>query len=167
MHDREESSRALLIRRVRVALHIPKYWHDDPRNEPPQGSWIWHVHHAFLVERVGYGGVGRRAEYIRRAKDLDEIDTRLRWMTVVKDQHAIDVIESRRRDEIGQISQPKLPAMDASTEAWDEYQTSYEHYLDECHDIAARASAALEAVHKAEHPGCPWDGRTLFPHKPI
>lgn len=155
---REDSRLTQLVRRIRVALRIPQYWHDDPRNEPPGGAWVWHVHHETLVERNwSFGDMGRRASYIRAAKPLDEIATRLRLLTVVKDQAGLNAAHERANAARRTLAYPAhdVPEFDFKRQA----------YYDRSDEIDHDFWAEVNAIHHVEHPDCPWDGRTIFPDK--
>lgn len=109
------------------------YWHDDPTQHPSVGTLMWHVHHAILCEPLP---LVNRLAYIREYKPEDEIDTRLRWLTPVKGD---------------------VPA-DRDRALADYYRTRADY-----NRTLADSKSALEVLHASEHPGCPWDGASLFP----
>lgn len=163
-HGRTESSLTLLVRRIRVVLGIPKYWHDDPAEHPKSKTWMWHIHHQQLVERLRFG-LQSRIDWIRGEKPLDEIDTRLRLLTLVRDQDAMTEIDRQFYDAFESLVHPVVPLRPTDEDnarldaEWDAYNARFDA-------IYAKRRAAEEALHKLEHPNCPWDGKTIFPGKP-
>jgi len=104
-------------------------------------GWYWHVHHDRLVEWcTDYDG---RVEYIKAKKPAEEIETRLRLFKPVA----------------GWIPE-RLQRADAEWKrARDEWGRAYAEW----ERADAECLPALEALHAVECPGCPWDGKTIFP----
>ena len=125
------------------------------------GDWIWHLHHEVLCEPLTEPLANRR-KYVRKNKPANEIPIRLKWMTPVK----------------GKIPAALVKAQAAADKAWADYDEAWAAYDEARADYdkalaaygkalatdkaLAAAQPALEALHKKEHPGCPWNGRTLF-----
>ena len=132
---------------------------DDPATHPPVGSPMWHLHHEGLLEWLTEPLINRVA-YVRAAKSADEIETRLRWMTPVLGTLPSTVVRARAAyDE----------ARAASDEAWAAYIKARAAYVKaRAASVKALAAAlpAIEALHAIEHPGCPWDGRSIFGKAP-
>ena len=165
-HGRTESSLTLLVRRIRVALGIPKYWHDDPAEHPEAKTWMWHIHHTQLVERLMHG-LQSRIDWIRSEKPIAEIDTRLRLLTLVRDQDAMTAIDRQFNDAFAELVVP-MPIMPLRPTEEDYARLDAEWYAYNARfdAIYAERKAAEETLHKIEHPNCPWNGKTIFPDKP-
>ena len=118
------------------------YWHDDPATHPPVGTWMWHVHHEVLAEPLTEP-LQNRLDYIRDRKPASEIATRLRLISPVA----------------GPLSEPPVQAWAAYNQAWAAYGKAWAAYDKAWADYKLQ----LEALHSTEHPGCPWDGQTIFP----
>jgi hypothetical protein len=116
--------------------------------EYPKSGWYRHVHHDRPIEYVW--DVDERWNYIVETKPEEEIDTRLTRFAPVRG---------------------KVP--DRLVRAWAEFdreRAEYDRASAECNRALAEYDRAyteclpeLEALHAAECPGCPWDGKTLFP----
>ena len=109
---------------------------------PP--SFCWHVHHRTLAE--GCWDYEERERYIRENKPETEIEIRLRWLTPVKGE-----LPAKLR-EAWEAWMAYWLARGDCRHAWE----NYERALKDC-------KPELEALHKQEHPDCPWNGKTLFP----
>jgi hypothetical protein len=131
-------------------------------------GWYWHVHHKALVEYC-YDVEGRH-EYIKNNKPEHEVETRLKWMTPV----------------LGELPKEVVAAGDAYNKALDVHHKALDVYYktgvyreggyygvrdacDKTRDAYGKALKThkdeIEALHAKEHPGCPWDGKTLFPKR--
>lgn len=118
-------------------------------------KFYWHIHHEELIEATTDPISVRRA-FIRQYKDSVEVPVRLRWMKPVKGKLP-DLTAAYRayRKAIAAESRARLgtseliPAMEATDAA----ARAYGKALD---------SPEVKALHALEHPGCPWDGKTLF-----
>jgi len=114
----------------------------------PLWQAYWHIHHAKLL---GFShNIQERIDYIRARKSANEIETRLRWLTPVS----------------GELPSA-LQKADAAwqTAAWMKVYAAWPT----AHVAEEKAYAAslpdLEKLHAVEHPGCPWNGSTLFPDR--
>lgn len=104
----------------------------------PKMRWAWHVHHEALAEIVepGYSLASRR-RYIKQNKPVHEQELRLRLIKYVK----------------GRV--PEKVTATACREGWTLKRP-----------IVMDGKPLLdtfERLHKKECPGCPWDGKTIFP----
>ena|SRR3990167_6298379 len=114
----------------------------------------WHIHHD---EVVGWSAkIQERIDYIKRFKPRAEVPVRLRWMMPVIGVLPVEVQRAGARYEATRVKYKAARAHDITWAkchaAWLEYETARAKYQPE-----------LEALHAVEHPGCPWDGKTLFP----
>ena len=147
-------------------------------NEMNEINLYWHVHHDELCEWSR--NIEERIEYIQRNKPADEIPIRLRWLTpvlgplppAVQTQWAALRTAQAAYDTVQAALDTAQAALDTACAnyktaranydtAWANYKTTRANY-----DTAwATIHPLLKALHAQEHPGCPWDGRTLFPVK--
>ena len=100
-------------------------------------QYYWHVHHKVLCEAL-IEPIQNRIDYIRSSKPKDEIETRLRCMTPV-------------------LHPERLPV------EWREAHAKLEEADAKWREAYAKHMPEIEALHKKEHPNCPWDGKTIFP----
>ena len=117
---------------------------------------MWHVHHEVLAEPLTEP-LQARLDYIRTAKPASEVATRLRLISPVA----------------GPLPEPPVQAWAAYNqaqaayeEAWAAYEkaeAAYEKAEADYEKAWADYKLQLEALHSTEHPGCPWDGQTIFP----
>lgn len=122
------------------------------------GDLWWHVHHDTLAEALTEP-IKKRIDYINARKPEGERATRLRWMEPVLtlDGPAVADLYLARA------------ALDRAWADYDRAHTEAEHDrawadIDRAEAARYRALADIEPLHAIEHPGCPWDGRTLvFP----
>jgi hypothetical protein len=118
-----------------------------------KSGWYWHVHHDRLVEWcTDYDG---RVEYIKAEKPAEEIETRLRLFKPV----AGTIPERLQR------AYAEWKRADAEWKRAYAYAAAAEwkRAAAERNRAAAKCLPALEALHAVECPGCPWDGKTIFP----
>ena len=127
--------------------------------------FYWHIHHEILLEASD--SIQERIDYVQANKLAHEIETRLRWMTPVA----------------GDLPQALRKAVVEYAKAWAEYDKGLAEYdkagVKYLKYLKARAEylktrakydkawaeyrPKVEALHAIEHPGCPWNGETLFP----
>ena len=132
------------------------YWHDDATAHPPVGTWMWHLHHMVLAEPLTFP-LAERLAYIRESKPKGERATRLGCIDIVRGELPPALVEARAALRKAYAAWAKAyAALDEARAALDEADAAR---------IKADAAAlpALEALHTVEHPGCPWDGKTIFP----
>lgn len=125
------------------------YWHDDQTQHPPIGTLLWHIHHKVLYEPLTEP-LANRLDYIREYKPVVEIKTRLRWLTPVRGKVPADYGQARADYDQARANYDQARAN--YDRAWADYKRAWD-----------AAKPALEALHAVEHPGCPWDGTSLFP----
>ena len=100
-------------------------------------EYYWHVHHNVLCEALTEP-IQNRISYIRSSKPKGEVETRLRCMKPV-------------------LHPKKLPVK------WSEAYAKWEEAGAKLREAGAKCLPQIEALHKKEHPDCPWDGKTIFP----
>ena len=143
----------------------------------------WHIHHETLLEWTD--NIQERIDYVRESKPPSEVEIRLRWMTPVRGVLPEPVVQAEKA--YVQASETLVQAEKAYAQAWETLVQAAET-LDQAYEARDQASETLgqaekarvqawetlvqareaclpelEALHAREHPGCPWDGHTLFP----
>ena len=99
-----------------------------------QTGLFLHVHHDILLEWCH--NYDERVAFIRNEKPKEEQETRLRLFKPFK----------------GKLPQEVVKAAQEYNKAWQEYDKALNNNKE-----------LIEALHKAECPNCPWNGRTIFP----
>ena len=141
---------------------------NDPVTYPPVGSPMWHLHHEELLEWLTEPLINR-VEYVRAAKPAAEIETRLRWMKPVLGTLPAPVVKAwaaygKAWAAYGKARAAYDKATAAYEQAWAAYGKAWAAYgKARAAYEQARAMPAIEGLHIIEHPGCPWNGRTIFP----
>jgi hypothetical protein len=129
-----------------------------------KSGWYWHVHHERLVEWCY--DYDKRAAYIKAEKPADEVETRLRLFKPVAgpipERLQSAGAEWRRADAEWQRAYDGLHSADAELRRADDELHSAD---DELQSADAECLPTLEALHAVECPGCPWDGKTIFPQR--
>ena len=110
-----------------------------------------------------------RVEYIKKYKPADEAPIRLKWFKLIPD----DVLPGKDSPEWNAY----VKAWDVCERAWNDYAKARdvckEDAYDEARDDCERAWNAyldkyapeLDRLHDTLFPGCPWNGKTMFPEK--
>ena len=142
-------------------------------------GWYWHVHHEVIVEYCY--DVEERVEYIKRHKPEHEVETRLKWMTPVKGKLPEEVVAAGEAyNKAGEAYNKAWKARDKTLEAyrkaWEACDKARKAYyrageargkaMEACDKTLEMYKDEFEALHAQEHPGCPWNGKTLFPKEP-
>lgn len=135
------------------------------KNTKKNKGFFWHLHHDILCEYSA--NIEKRIKYIKKAKPTHEITLRLQLLKKVKGLLPKDFTEAT----IVFIKKHKacnkaLETCGDSIEAWYNYLSTYE-----AQEAAKRKfnkmnelyKSEIEALHKLECPGCPWNGHTIFP----
>ena len=155
------------------------------------GTWYWHVHHDRLCEPLTEP-LRNRIDYINSHKLKAERAIRLHWMAPVQgdvpaayvkalaayDKALAAYVKARAASVKALAAYVKAraaydKAWPAYDKAWPAYDKAWDAYV-KARDAYVKARAAyvkawdaalpaLEALHAVEHPGCPWDGTTIFP----
>lgn len=176
--------------RVFFPIH---YWHDNIAAHPPINTLMWHVHHEFLAERLrDYFVVGNenralqgRLAYIRHAKPKDgeqpwQIHRRLSLIDIVRNpparfseleaayETARIQADSWRRERLAEAPDEEARAtLASSANNWWNHP-DYSAMQDTLHEAMVALAAyeggeEMEALHRSEHPRCPWNGVSIFP----
>jgi hypothetical protein len=138
-------------------------------------GFFWHVHHTVLIEWCY--DYNERAQYIRTEKPKDEQGIRLRLFQPVKGNLPQEVIEARQAEySAGQACDKAWQAYDEACRVCNsvgEIKKTRFAYL-EAQRVPVKAGQAyfealdkhmpaIQALHEAECPDCPWNGHTIFP----
>jgi len=120
-------------------------------------GFYWHIHHDVLCEWSG--DIDERIRYIKDQKPENERALRLRLMKPVKGKLPARFVKAwEARDKAWEAYEKAGEACDKAWEAWEKAWEAWEKAREARKD-------ELEALHKKECRGCPWDGKTLFPKK--
>jgi hypothetical protein len=123
------------------------------------GDLYWHVHHEQLAEFLTEP-IANRIAYIKSDKPKSEVPIRLKWMTPVLGE--VPAGPSKARAAYDKAWAALVKARAAYDKAWAALVKARAAY----DKARAAAQPALKRLHEAEHPGCPWDGKTIFPVQP-
>jgi tetratricopeptide (TPR) repeat protein len=154
----------------------------QPTNSPI-GILIWHIHHDQLIELLTEP-LQNRIDYIKANKPEAEIPIRLKWLTPVQHPEKVPEEFVKAREAYDKAWEAYDKAREAYVKAWEAYDKAWEAYdkargayvkAREAYDKAQEAyvkawedyKPQIEALHREEHPGCPWNGRTLFGDKKV
>ncbi|MBI2677136.1 MAG: hypothetical protein HYX21_04305 [Candidatus Yanofskybacteria bacterium] len=131
-----------------------------------------HLHHEKLVEWCF--DYDERAEYIRTQKPPEERETRLRLFKLFKGELSPELVEACRvygeacrvYFEANRVYVEADRAYDEACWVYNEACQVYDEALQVYDKILNKNMPAIEALHAAECPNCPWDGHTIFPKNP-
>jgi peptidoglycan hydrolase CwlO-like protein len=123
---------------------------------------VWHIHHDKLVEWTD--DLDERIEYVKGNKAPAEVETRLRLMKPVQGQlpEVFVKASAERKRAYAEWDRMDAERDQASAERkrayaeWDRASAEWDRAWVEC-------LPQIEALHAIECPGCPWDGKTIFP----
>jgi len=116
-------------------------------------GFYWHIHHDVLCEWSD--DIDERIRYIKTYKPENERALRLRLMKPVKGKLPVRFVEAYVK---AWVAYEKAGALGKAWVAYYKAQEALGKAWEACKD-------ELEALHKKECRGCPWDGKTLFPKK--
>jgi len=151
------------------------------RGTPPEARKIvkrlrfyWHFHHDVVAEPLLHP-LEQRRRYIRKYKPALERELRLRLIKPVKGKLPKEVIRAGRavlkafaRTET--IVAENLSGHLDGHSTHHAYANAWHEYV-RCHDVYKNClrqhSAEIDALHRAECPACPWNGRTIFPQEAV
>ena len=106
-------------------------------------GFAFHCHHDTLFEYVT--DYDERVRYIKEDKPEREQELRLKLFKIIPDDRLPTKLVKAREAACDK-------AGEAYDKAWEAYVKAREAYKPE-----------IEALHKELCPGCPWDGKTIFP----
>ena len=121
-------------------------------------EFYWHVPHEVLCEALREP-IQNRISYIRSSKPKGEVETRLRCMTPVLHPERLPV-EWREAD--AKLMEAYAKGGEAYAKLEEAYAKRWEADA-KLEEAYAKWLSQVEALHKKEHPDCPWDGKTIFP----
>jgi len=101
--------------------------------------FYWHIHHKVLLEPPLIDTIINRIDYIKHNKPIEEVPTRLKLLGQVKGRLPFKLLYW------GFIVLDK----------------GFGSFV--IQDIAKKYQSQINKLHKKECPGCPWDGKTIFP----
>ena len=133
----------------------------QPTNSPI-GILIWHIHHDQLIELLTEP-LQNRIDYIKANKPEAEIPIRLKWLTPVQHPEKVPEEFVKAREAYDKAWEAYDKARGAYVKAREAYDKAQEAYVKAWEDYKPQ----IEALHREEHPGCPWNGRTLFGDKKV
>ena len=106
-----------------------------------------------------------RVKYIQLSKPLSEQPERLKWFAVISD----DRLPKALREAEAAFNKARA-ALNKAREDYDKARAAYnkageDYYKAEAafNKAEANSAADLDLLHAEMFPGCPWDGKTMFP----
>ena len=114
--------------------------------------WYWHVHREQLLEKSNNINIQERIEYIREHKTEKEIPIRLAWLQPILNQSYAD-------QALSEYKKIECPAWSEFKKIWDQAWSEYKKIEG---SALSEYKTKMETLHNQEHPGCPWDGKTLL-----
>ena len=120
-------------------------------------QYYWHIHHEILCEALTEP-IQNRIDHIKKFKDPSEVETRLRCMTPVLHPERLPV---EWTDVFAKLDEARAKRDEARAK-WDEAFAKLSEASAKWDEARAKSLPQMEALHKEEHPGCPWDGHSIF-----
>ena len=105
-----------------------------------------------------------RVEFINLHKPIEEQPSRLKWFKLVPDDK-IPGNDSPAWEAYHTARKAYDTAREDYVTAWEAYDTAWEAYLTAWKAYVTAFSKELDQLHAKLFPGCPWDGKTMFPEK--
>ena len=121
-------------------------------------EFYWHVHHEVLCEALTEP-IQNRIDYIKRYKYASEVETRLRCMTPVLHPERLPVEWEEAYAKWKEAGEKREEAY----AKWEEADAKRREAYAKRREAYAKWLPQIEALHKQEHPDCPWNGKTIFP----
>ena len=112
-------------------------------------TYYWHIHHDTLCE--GTTHIEERITYIKNNKPSSEIPLRLKLMQKVKNP-------SKLPKEWREAYQK----WEEADKKWGEAYQKWEEASEKWEEADEKYVLQVEALHKIEHPNCPWNGESIF-----
>ena len=134
------------------------------------GKLAWHVHHERLCEFLTEP-IESRQLYIKEQKPASEHNLRLKLLKIVKGRLPKGLQEAyQKRQESYQKWQKTYQKWQKTYQKWQEANQKrqeanqkWQKANQKWQKALVAAMPAMEKLHKKECPGCPWDGKTIFP----
>ena len=131
----------------------------DANRQPLKRGFYWHVRHDQLWAYCR--DYDERADCIRRFKSAHEVDLRLKLFQPIRGELPPAVVRAWAAFEKAQAAFEKALA------AFDKLQAAFWEAYGKAWAASEKAltenQVAIEALHAAECPNCPWNGKTIFP----
>ena len=131
-------------------------------------EYYWHMHHRILIGATV--NIGEREAYIMAYKPREEIPLRFKLMTKMEHPRKLPKEWKDAYKELYKLNKE-----------WDKLDDNFNRYLSnevskkmnmvekklnknykKIIALNKRYKSQLEALHKEEHPDCPWNGKTIF-----
>lgn len=139
-------------------------------------TYYWHIHHDKLVE--GTTDIKKRINYVKKYKPADERNLRIKLMTKVEHPDKLPdkwKKADKRVDEVAKKldeAAKKLEKINKKRKFRDRLELKeivkvsvlreWADVNNEFYNMNKKYKIQLEALHKKEHPNCPWDGQSIF-----
>ena len=120
------------------------------------GKLAWHVHHERLCEFLTEP-IESRQLYIKEQKPASEHNLRLKLLKIVKGRLPKGLQEAYEK------RQESYQKWQKTYQKWQEANQKRQEANQKWQKALVAAMPAMEKLHKKECPGCPWDGKTIFP----
>ena len=124
-------------------------------------TYYWHIHHDILCE--GTTDIEERIAYVKNNKPTSEISLRLKLMEKVKSPSKLEWKEADQKWR--EAYQKWKEAYQKWKEACQKREEAYQKWMEadqKWDEVYRQHKPQLEALHKIEHPNCPWDGKSIF-----
>ena len=128
-------------------------------------TYYWHIHHDTLCE--GTTDIEERIAHIKNNKPSNEIPLRLKLMQKVKNPSKLP----REWKEAFQKWEEAFQKWEEAYQKWREAdqkrRNAYQKWREADQKRGETAAdqklkLQIEALHKIEHPDCPWNGESIF-----
>ena len=147
-------------------------------------TYYWHIHHDILCE--GTTDIEERIAYIKNNKLSNEIPLRLKLMQKVKNPSKLPRewkeafqkweeayqkwgevyqkwrVADQKRNEADQKWEEAYQKWMEAVQKWKEADQKWKEADQKRDEVYRQHKPQLEALHKIEHPNCPWDGKSIF-----
>ena len=131
-------------------------------------TYYWHIHHDILCE--GTTDIEERIAYVKNNKPTSEISLRLKLMEKVKSPSKLELKEADQKwmeadqkwKEAYQKWEEAVQKWKVADQKWGEAYQKWKEADQKRDEVYRQHKPQLEALHKIEHPNCPWDGKSIF-----
>lgn len=131
-------------------VHLP--------GDVPAGVLCWLIYHGELLGILSEP-MSNRVNSICKYKPKEEVPIRLKWMRPVWGELPEDVVAANKRLTKALKARNKDNTMRTRSRV-DKAHVNWDR-------VVKRCRKSIEKLHTKECPGCPWDGKTLFPRKRV
>ena len=133
-------------------------------------TYYWHIHHDTLCE--GTTDIKERMAYIKDNKPPNEIPLRLKLMQKVKSPSKLPREWKEAYQKWVEAYQKWEEACQKWVEAYQKREEAYQKWEEAVQkrweaeqdrwEAEQKYEPEIEALHKIEHPNCPWNGESIF-----